>query len=162
MIDKEGTVWSCFWEPNSGWQSWFPVSPAQKMTPGATATIIWAAYSNNHLDIFATAVDGTVWSTYWDNNVYWRPWFSISPQQKAEPGAEVSAVWALYSNLHLDLFMTGTDSVVWSTYWTDKTGWTQWFSISPGTKMSPGQLLQLCGQRVVVIIWTSLLPTAKV
>jgi len=138
MTDSAGTVWSCFWEPTPGWQKWFQVSPGQKMAPGAPVTVLWAAYSKNHLDVFATAADGTVWSAYWDNVSYWRPWFSISPQQKGMPGAEVTAVWAAYSNFHLDLFITGPDGAVWTTYWTNTGGWINWFWIFGGTKMAPG------------------------
>lgn len=139
MTASDGTVWSCYWEAKIGWVKWFSVSPAKKMAPGAPVTILWAAYSTNHLDIFATAADGTVCSAYWDNKVQWTQWFTISPEQKAHPGAEVSAVWAKYSNLHLDLFMSGTDGTVWSTFWEDTKGWTRgWFSDFGSTKMAPG------------------------
>ena len=139
MTASDGTVWSCYWTAKSGWVAWFSIFPAQKMAPGAPVTMLWAAYSKDHLDIFATGADGTVWSTLWTNKLGWTQWFSINPEQKANPGAEVSAVWAKYSNEHLDLFMTDATGVVWSTFWENTKSWNRgWFSIFPGTKMTPG------------------------
>ena len=67
---------------------------------------------------------------------YWANWFSIHPETKAVPGAQVTAVWA--NTAHLDLFMTGSDGVVRSTWWEAAPGWQPWFSIHSEVKATPG------------------------
>ena len=66
---------------------------------------------------------------------YWANWFSIHPETKAEAGAQVTAVWA--NTAHLDLFMTGSDGVVWSTWWEAVPGWQPWFCIHSEVESGP-------------------------
>ncbi|MGH3478495.1 MAG: hypothetical protein ACRDQD_16865, partial [Nocardioidaceae bacterium] len=66
----------------------------------------------------------------------WVNWFSIHPEIKMQPGATVTALWS--NPRHLDLFGTGTDGAVWSTWWQADTGWVNWFLIDPQVKMQPG------------------------
>ena len=58
---------------------------------------------------------GVVRSIWWDSNDSYRAegWFEIGPDMRTAPGAQVTALWA--DNKHLDLFVTGHDSVVRST-----------------------------------------------
>jgi hypothetical protein len=39
---------------------------------------------------------------------------------------------------HVDLFATGTDGAVWSTFFEADGGWREWFLIHPEIKMEPG------------------------
>jgi hypothetical protein len=97
---------------------------------------LWRS-NETHLDLFVTGPDGAVWSTFWDANGGWRPWFVIHPIQKMQPGAAVSALWRS-NETHLDLFVTGPDGAVWSTFWESNGGWRPWFLIHPEVKMQPG------------------------
>jgi len=65
----------------------------------------------------------------------WQSWFEIRPEIKMQPGATVTAVWR---EQHLDLFATGTDGAVWSTWWEPNKDWQPWFIIRPEIKMQPG------------------------
>jgi hypothetical protein len=50
------------------------------------------------------------------------------PGVRMRPGATVTAL--VPRNNHIDLFATGTDGAVWSTFWEpDATGWRNWFLI---------------------------------
>jgi hypothetical protein len=77
----------------------------------APVTAVWAPRQPQHLDLFMTGPDGTVWSTWWEAAQGWLPWFSVGPEFKAHPGTVVTAVWR---DQHLDLFVTGSDGTVWS------------------------------------------------
>ncbi len=136
VTGADGTVWSNWWEAAPGWQHWFQVSPQVKMQPGATVTALWRS-NDTHLDLFATGTDGAVWSTWWEASPGWQHWFLINPQVKMQPGATVTALWRS-NDTHLDLFATGTDGAVWSTWWEATPGWQHWFLISPQVKMQPG------------------------
>ena len=46
----------------------------------------------------------------------WQPWFPVVPGTKMRPGATVTAVWRS-NDTHLDLYATGNDGTVWSTWW---------------------------------------------
>jgi hypothetical protein len=46
---------------------------------------------------------------------------------------------ARYNN-HLDLFVVGADNRIYSTWWQDTTGWTNWFNVSDGMSQPGGQV----------------------
>ena len=66
----------------------------------------------------------------------WNKWFLIHPEVKFQPGATVTAVWANTS--HLDLFATGNDGAIWSSWWEVAKGWQPWFLLHPEVKFQPG------------------------
>ncbi len=136
VTGTDGAVWSTWWEGTPGWQSWFLIHPEIKMQPGATLSALWRS-DDTHLDLFATGTDGAVWSTWWEGAPGWQPWFLIHPEIKMQVGATVTALWRS-NQTHLDLFVTGTDGAVWSTWWEGPTGWQPWFLIHPEIKMQPG------------------------
>ena len=132
----DGAVWSTWWEAGPGWQNWFLIHPEVKMQPGATVNALWRS-NQTHLDLFATGTDGAVWSTWWEAAPGWQKWFTVHPEVKMQPGATVNALWRS-NQTHLDLFATGTDGAVWSTWWESAPGWQKWFLIHPEVKMQPG------------------------
>jgi hypothetical protein len=59
----------------------------------------------------------------------WANWFNVSGGAAAL-GSPISVV-ARNPN-HLDLFVTGTDGKIYSTWWDAATGWANWFNVSGG------------------------------
>jgi hypothetical protein len=59
----------------------------------------------------------------------WHPWFNVSGG-RAALGSPITAV-ARNPN-HLDLFVTGTDGGIYSTWWDAAGGWANWFNVSGG------------------------------
>jgi len=119
-------------------QTWiFDPHPEVRAAIGARVIALWAPYQPDHLDLFMTGSDGAVWSTWWEALKGWQPWFLIHPEIKAATGSPVTATWAPRHPDHLDLFMTGTDGAVWSTWWEAASGWQPWFSIHPEVKAKP-------------------------
>ncbi len=53
-----------------------------------------------------------------------------------QPGATVTAL--VPRENRIDLFVTGTDGAVWSTWWEPGKPWQNWFLIHPEVKMRPG------------------------
>jgi hypothetical protein len=136
----DGAVWSTWWEGAHGWQPWFLVHNEIRMQPGATVTAVWRS-NDTHLDLFATGTDGAVWSTWWEGAHGWQPWFLVHNEIKMTPGEPVAALWRS-NDTHLDLFATGTDGTVWSTWWEGAHGWQPWFelwdNVLNNVKMQPG------------------------
>jgi hypothetical protein len=61
--------------------------------------------------------------------VSWHPWFNVS----GGAAALRSPITALARNPnHLDLFVTGTDGRIYSTWWDASGGWANWFNVSGG------------------------------
>ena len=91
------------------------------------ATVTALVPRENHIDLFVTGTDGAVWSTFFEpDSVGWRGWFLIHPEVKMQPGATVTAL--VPRENHIDLFVTGTDGAVWSTFFEpDPVGWRGWF-----------------------------------
>jgi hypothetical protein len=59
----------------------------------------------------------------------WHPWFRVSGGAAA-PRSPITVV-ARNPN-HLDLFVTGTDGRIYSTWWDANGGWANWFNVSGG------------------------------
>jgi len=139
LIRDDGTVWTTWWEAGRGWQPWFFISGSFTAMPGTAVTAVWANYQPYHLDLFAIASDGTVWSTWWNVATrVWQPWFQIG-NVTTGPGSSVSALWASYNpDDHLDLFVTDARGTVWSTWWNYADGWQPWFSIGGAVPMAAG------------------------
>ena len=133
---NDGAVWSTWWESQPGWQPWFLVHNEVKMQPGVTVTALWRS-NETHLDLFATGNDGAVWSTWWESQPGWQPWFLVHNEVKMQRGATVTALWRS-TDAHLDLFATGNDGAVWSTWWESQPGWQPWFLVHNEVKMQPG------------------------
>ena len=73
-----GQVLSTWWEAARGWQPWFAIQPdtLQVKSP-QTITVLWNGTA--HADLFTTASDGTVASTWWEAARSWQAWFRIFP-----------------------------------------------------------------------------------
>jgi nicotinamidase-related amidase len=89
--------------------------------PGAPIAAL-ARYPN-HLDLFITGNDGVVYTSWWHEggdwsgmNDNWRPIGGFFP-----PGAPIAAL-ARYPN-HLDLFITGNDGVVYTSWYHEGGDW---------------------------------------
>ena len=96
--------------------------------PPQSVTAVWS--TKNHLDAFVIDTNGVVVSSWWESGKGWQPWFAISPESAtAAAGQPVTAVWS--NSQHLDLFITGYDGRVMSTFWESAKGWQPWFAISP-------------------------------
>ncbi len=137
VTGTDGAVWSTFFEPNGGWRPWFVIGSI-RMQPGATVTVLQPF--EGHVDLFVTGTDGAVWSTFFEPNGGWRPWFTIHPEIKMFPGAIVTVLQPATQpfKAHVDLFATGTDGAVWSTFFEPDGGWRSWMRISPDRRMNPG------------------------
>jgi acetyl-CoA acetyltransferase len=59
----------------------------------------------------------------------WHNWFNVSGGMAAL-GSPITAI-ARNPN-HLDLFVTGTDRRIYSTWWDANGGWADWFNVSGG------------------------------
>ena len=129
ITDATGKVASTWWEPGCGWQPWFAIHPeSATAAPGQPVTAVWS--KPQHLDLFVTGGDGRVMSTWWEAAQSWQPWFAIHPEfATAAPGQPVTAVWS--NPQHLDLFVTGRDGRVMSTWWEAAKSWQPWFDIFP-------------------------------
>jgi len=138
ITGRDGKVWSTYFD-NNRWQSaWFPVTPASiSVSSGQPVTAVWR--NPNHLDLFVTDSRGQVMSTFFENNSWSAGWFAIGANSgSAASGQPITALWR--DTAHLDLFMTGRDGRIMSTYFEGTQWQPAWFPIAPGTaKAAPGQ-----------------------
>jgi hypothetical protein len=111
ITDKVGNVWSTWWEPDSDWEQWFPISPGPAFWPGATVTAL--VPRRDHIDLFVTGQNNAVWSTYWEPGKPWQPWFQVNPGPSFQQRATVTAL-APRDN-HIDLFVPDANNI-WSTF----------------------------------------------
>ena len=135
---RDGGVYSTFWDINGGWYNkWFRLmdsSFADNFTIPPGSPVSSLSRYKDHIDLFVVGFDGGVYSTFWDINGGWyNKWFRLSDTNFSDgftvpPG---SRVWSLsrYSN-HIDLFVTGRDGGIYSTFWDINGGWfNRWFRL---------------------------------
>ncbi len=123
---NDGRVYTAWWRDGAGWSSaddgrWSSIGGV--FPPGAAVTAI--TRSNNDIDLYATGNDGRVYTAWWRDGAGWSSaddgrW---SPLGAALPaGAPVTAITR--SRKDIDLYATGDDGHVGTTWWRDGDGWT--------------------------------------
>jgi len=136
VTDHDSQVWSCWWhEDGQDWRPWFKIHPetGSFRTDHPVAAV---ARMPEHIDLFGVGFDGAVRSSWWPfegDPGKWHPWFEIHPEEKRF--AVTSRVTAISRRPdHLDLFVTGVNGAVWSTWRDAGDGlWSSWFPIHPDT-----------------------------
>jgi hypothetical protein len=138
--DSNGRVVSSWWHAGVDWSNWFSVGGF--FPPGAPVSSV--ARNPDHLDLFITGNDGRVYTSWWHHGQEWSGihdnWRSIGgffPR-----GAPVSSV--ARNPDHLDLFITGNDGRVYTSWWHHGQDWSglhdNWRSIGgffpPGAPVS--------------------------
>jgi hypothetical protein len=152
--DNGGHVMSNYWEtppqalkPDStglrwkgtGWHNWFAVNAGSiSIAARQPVTAVWRPGSG-HLDLFTVDNSGGVMSTYFEKNEWQGSWFPVANGKGITvPGQRVTAVWR--NSDHLDLFITGKDGKVMSTYFENDAWQKRWFQVDPGSATAkPGQ-----------------------
>lgn len=132
-IGWDNKVWSTYWSEASGWsRKWFPL-PGNAVFDREKQQVAVVSRGPGNLDLFVIGFDNRVWSTYWNDATGWAPdWFPLPGVAGFDKDNQhVAAVSRAQGNL--DLFVIGFDNRVWSTYWSDASGWAlDWFPL-PGT-----------------------------
>jgi hypothetical protein len=131
-IGFDGAVWSSWWhDDGQNWRPWFQIHPETIFA--RDQQIVAISRQPGHLDLFTVGLDGAVWSSWWhDDGQNWRPWFQIHPETRFAPATQVAAIARQPD--HLDLFISGHDGAVWSSFWHDDgQNWRPWFQIHPET-----------------------------
>jgi hypothetical protein len=137
-VAPDGGVNSTFWDANGGWNlRWFRLGDPNfgdgfTIPPGSTVTSL--SRFANHIDLFASGRDGGVYSTFWDASSGWfGHWFRLEDPNFGDhftipPGSPVTCLSRFRD--HIDLFVTGRDGGVYSTFWDASSGWFgHWFRL---------------------------------
>ena len=141
-IDKKGNVRNAWWTEGPGWASIGDkyAIVGINFAPGAPLAAI--GRMADRLDLFATGTDGRIWTANWGGGKPWSSqatgggWRAISTP--FVPNIPVSVVSRAPQNL--DLFLTGADGRVYTSWWVEGSDWvgitTGWPSL--GGKFAPG------------------------
>ena len=123
VTGNDGRVYTSWWHEGHPWSgaadNWAPIGGF--FPPGAPVTVI--SRTPDHLDLFVTGNDGRVYTSWWHEGHPWSgaadSWTPIGGFFPA--GAPIAAV-ARFPN-HLDLFITGNDGRVYTSWWHDGQAW---------------------------------------
>src|SRR5690349_25123270 len=94
MTGPAGVVYSSVWCAAVSWQPWYSIHPELQAQPGAAVTAVWAPYKSDQSEVCLIGQEGGLYSTAWEANTSWQPWYSIHPLPQAQPGPALSAVWS--------------------------------------------------------------------
>jgi hypothetical protein len=136
QMSQNGTV-TCANQGMAWWQIvntyYYPISQIEIGTgPAATAT---RDSTNNYLDVFVRADNGSVYQTYRRNGT-WFPWTSLGappPGAVGDPGA----AWGNNGN-QLELSIRGNDGHLWNRHWDSTFGWAGWADLGVIAQQGPG------------------------
>ena len=123
ITGNDGRVYTSWWFQGVDWSgindNWRPIGGF--FPPGAPVAAV--ARTGNNLDLFITGNDGRVYTSWWFQGVdwsgindNWRPIGGFFPA-----GAPVAAVARTGTNL--DLFITGNDGRVYTSWWFQGVDW---------------------------------------
>jgi hypothetical protein len=138
-VGPDGSVDSTFWNADGGWFGrWFRLADVRfgdQFTVPIQSEITVLARLTDHLDLFTVGRDSAVYSTFWDGGSGWsNNWFRLMDSNfadgfKVAPRTRVSSLSRATDIM--DLFVSGLDGGVYSTFWTEQGGWSnRWFRIS--------------------------------
>lgn len=118
-VGADGRVYTAWWHNGFEWGGWGNIGGF--FPPAAEVSSV--ARTPDNLDLFICGNDGRVYTSWWWNGGSWSGagdnWRSIGGF--FPPGAPVSSV-ARYPN-HLDLFITGNDGRVYTSWWHEGQEW---------------------------------------
>jgi hypothetical protein len=129
----DGRVYTSWWHEGNAWSgihdNWASIGGF--FPPGAPIAAV--TRNPDHLDLFITGNDGRVYTSWWHQGNNWSGandnWASIGGF--FPPGAPISAVTR--NPDHLDLFITGNDGRVYTSWWHQGSDWSgihdNWASI---------------------------------
>ena len=138
VVGRDSAVYSTFWDANGGWfNHWFRLGDTNFAdgfkVPIRSPVSSLSRYAD-HIDLFVSGFDGGVYSTFWDVNGGWfNRWFRLGDTNFGDnftipPGSPVSCL-SRYQD-HIDLFVSGRDGGVYSTFWDVNGGWfNRWFRL---------------------------------
>ena len=138
VVAGDGGVNSTFWDANGGWfLRWFRLGDPNfgdgfTIPPGAEVSCL--SRFRDHIDLFVSGRDGGVYSTFWDASSGWfGHWFRLGDPNFGDdftipPGSTVTCLSRFQD--HIDLFVTGRDGGIYSTFWDASSGWAGfWFRV---------------------------------
>ena len=135
-IAPDGSVMTAWWDgPLTGpnWNAPFPIA-GPGSAQGAVTAIAREAY---HVDVFWTAPDDSIWTTWWHGGGNWNEPYAMTPAGVATSGSPLSA--SNQTPTHMDVFWHTPDGAVGTTYWdANFVGWGDWYSIMPGGNVAGG------------------------
>jgi hypothetical protein len=130
-VGFDGGVYSTFWNAAGDWfNRWFRLIDAnffdEFTVPPQSELSVLSRYPN-HMDLFVVGRDSAIYSTFWDAIGNWsNPWFRLGdanfPDGFKVPIHSVVSSLSRYPD-HMDLFVSGFDGGVYSTFWDANGGW---------------------------------------
>jgi len=120
VVGLDGHVYTANWQPDftDWWHGWYRIGD---ITVPQGAPIHAVSRSAGMIDIFATDVNGVIWTAAFDS-AGWHGWWELIGG-RAAPGAPVTAVSRAPDKL--DVFVVGQDGRVWTAAW--EPAFTDWW-----------------------------------
>ncbi|MFF0434115.1 hypothetical protein ACFYU9_18030 [Streptomyces sp. NPDC004327] len=129
VVGHDNRVWSQFWSAQAGWHAdWMPVPGAAVFDQQPVAAL---SRDRDRLDLFLLGKDNHVWTQFWSADGGWNTdWFAVPGAAVFEQGRHITTASRVPG--HIDLYVMGNDSHVWTTNWSAEQGWAaDWFPV-PG------------------------------
>ena len=133
VLGNDGRVYTSWWHEGQPWSgandNWRSIGGC--FPPGAS--VVAVSRNPDHLDLFVMGNDGRVYTSWWHEG---QEWSGIGDNWRSlggffPPGNHVSAVARMPE--HLDLFITGNDGRVYTSWWYQGADWSglgdRWRSI---------------------------------
>ena len=137
VVGRDSAIYSTFWDASSGWfNQWFRLADtnfADGFKVPIHSVVSSLSRFTDHIDLFVSGFDGGVYSTFWDANGWFNRWFRLGDTNFGDnftipPGAPVSCLSRFQD--HIDLFVSGRDGGIYSTFWDANGGWfNHWFRL---------------------------------
>ncbi|KAJ6785184.1 hypothetical protein PWT90_01595 [Aphanocladium album] len=127
------------------YKPWTPVATNYRIDINSRV----AVYENiidRRIEIFATAVDGFVWTAYRTPDGRWSVWDPVSTATRMGPAAPITVDWS-EDKLTVELIAASSNGTMMSTSRIRAGPWSDWRPIRPDVSVPPGAFITTIGGR---------------
>jgi hypothetical protein len=133
VFSTDQLLWHRWWDETYGWHGW-ELQDKFDETPQVTSAPAVAKRGSGGTDLFACGLSDELRARSFIGGPPdpWTPWGSLGGKLTSAPAA-VSKVPG-----QLDVFAHGTDGALWTKWYNEREGWSEWGSLgSPTEKSTP-------------------------
>ncbi|MFB6456855.1 hypothetical protein ACE38W_16400 [Chitinophaga sp. Hz27] len=136
-IGSDGKIYSSWWHAGGNWDNHVFQIPGNYPPPAPGTKITSVSREPNHLDIFWIGSDGKIYSSWWHAGSNWDNHVFPIPGNYSQPAPGTNITSVSREPNHVDIFWTGNDGKIYSSWWHAGGNWDNHVFQIPGNYPPP-------------------------
>lgn len=135
--------WTHFDSSVGQYAPWAPLATNYKMDVRSRISVFWNRFLPG-LEVYATAVDGYVWTTRQEYNYTWTDWDPVDTSMKMGPAAPLSVMHD-YNTTIIEIVGSARNGSIITTLRSGDGPWTEWAPIRNDVAVPPSGYMNMVG-----------------